>query len=115
MKIAAALTICCILALGSFQEGAAQEPTKAFRVHYIGGPADFTGEHLELTVTPQALLMEGKAGKQRKSVSISWMASSLWCTARCGSAALTKWVPTCRMSVSIRGKVRVGVLERVTS
>jgi hypothetical protein len=70
MKIAAALTICCILALGSFQEGAAQEPTKAFRVHYIGGPADFTGEHLELTVTPQALLMEGKAGKQRKSVSI---------------------------------------------
>lgn len=71
MKIAAAaLMICGLLAQGAFRPCMAQEPTKAFRVHYMGGPADFTGEHVDLTVTPQALLMEGKAGKQQKSVSI---------------------------------------------
>lgn len=72
MKIAAAiLTIFWLLAQSVSEKCPAQEPAKTFRVHYVGGPADFTGEHVDLTVTPQELVMEGKAGKKRKSVSIS--------------------------------------------
>lgn len=68
MRIPAAAL--AILAFGAIELCTAQSPPKSFHVHYIGGPADFTGEHVDLTVTPQALLMAGKAGKTRKSVSI---------------------------------------------